>query len=111
MRKVCRAFAFSIALGEENEALAIIMVRKSYGKMRGTRFKMHMEKSSVTRFLEQFIVGDIVKVDFASHRMPHPKFQGLTGRVVELKGNSYGVQVSDGGKSKVIFLRPEHLKR
>lgn len=87
------------------------MVVKSYGKMRGTRFKMQMEKISLTRFMQEFRVGEVVKVDFASHRMPHPKFQGLTGKITEIKGSGYGVEVKDGGKAKVIFLRPEHLKR
>lgn len=87
------------------------MVRKTYGKMRGTRFKLQMEKLPINRFLQQFKVGDVVKVDFASHRMPHPKFQGKTGKIVEIKGAGYGVQMTDGGKSKVVFLRPEHLKK
>ena len=87
------------------------MVCKSYGKMRGTRFKLQMQKLSINRFLQQFRVGDTVKIDFTSHRMPHPKFQGLTGKVVDIKGSGYGIKVKDGGKSKVVFLRPEHLKR
>lgn len=78
--------------------------------MRGTRFKMEMEKLPITRFLQQFKVGDSVKVDFTSHKMPHPKFQGLTGKIVEAKGSGYGVEVRDGGKLKVIYLKPEHLK-
>ncbi len=87
------------------------MVRKTYGKMRGTRFKMSLEKVPISAALQIFKLGETVKVDYTSHRMPHPKFQGLTGEVVETKGRSYGVAVRDGGKMKVVYLRPEHLKR
>ncbi len=87
------------------------MVRKTYGKMRGTRFKMSLEKMPISVALQSFKVGETVNVDYTSHRMPHPKFQGLTGKVVETKGRSYGVEVRDGGKLKIIYLRPEHLKR
>ncbi len=87
------------------------MVRKSYGKMRGTRFKLESRKATINRFMQQFAVGDVVKIDFVSHRMTHPRFQGLTGRVVENRSSGYGVEVTDGNKTKVIFLKPEHLKR
>jgi len=87
------------------------MVRKSYGKMRGSRYKLQVKKIAITGFLQQFKVGDRVKIDFVSHQIPNPKFQGLTGLVVETKGSAYGVEVRDGGKPKIIYLNPEHLKK
>ena len=89
------------------------MVRKSYGKMRGTRKKMAAgEKPALRRFLNVFDAGDIVHVDYlSSSPLPHPKFQGRTGKVLSRIGNSYLVQVRDGNAMKKIVLRPEHLKK
>ncbi len=89
------------------------MVRKSYGKMRGSRFKMQVRKKpTLNRYLSKFDVGQVVYVHYLpSSPLPHPRFQGLTGRVVEKRGNSYGVAIKDGNKSKMLFLKPEHLKK
>ncbi|MBI2076182.1 MAG: 50S ribosomal protein L21e [Candidatus Aenigmarchaeota archaeon] len=87
------------------------MVRKSYGKMRGTRQKMAGKKASVTRFLDTFEAGELVHVDFSTQRMPHPKFQGLTGRVLETRGGGYVIQIKDGNKTKTICLKSENLRK
>lgn len=87
------------------------MVRKSYGKMRGTRKKMAGRSSSISRFLDKFEVGESVHIDFSSHRIPHPKFQGFTGRIVGRSGQGYVVEVMNGDAAKKISLKPEHLKR
>jgi len=89
------------------------MVRKSYGKMRGTRQKMQVKtKPTINRYLAEFSAGDTVHVNYlSSSPLPHPRFQGLTGRVIEKRGNSYAVAVKDGNKPKLLFLRPEHLKK
>ncbi len=87
------------------------MVRKSYGKMRGTRSKMAGRSSSISKFIDKFEVGESVHIDFSSHRIPHPKFQGFTGRVVEKTGKGYVVEVMNRNAVKKISLKPEHLKR
>lgn len=89
------------------------MVRKSYGKMRGTRKKMQIRKKpTVNTYLAEFEIGQMVSIDYLpSSPLPHPRFQGLTGRVVEKRGNAYAVAVYDGNKSKLLFLKPEHLKK
>lgn len=87
------------------------MVRKSYGKMRGTRQKMAGRRANVTRFLDTFKTGEMVHIDFSSQRMPHPKFQGLTGRIVETRGGGYVIQVKDGNKTKSVCLRAENLRK
>ena len=87
------------------------MVRKSYGKMRGTRKKLHFrENLAITRFLEKFDVGDRVHIDFSTMRISHPKFHGLTGEVIGKRGKSYWVKVKDKKSYKKIVVRPEHLK-
>ncbi len=89
------------------------MVRKSYGKMRGTRYKMQVRKKpTVNQYLQKFEAGDSVHVNLvSSSKFPHPRFQGLTGHVVEKRGDAYAVAVKDGNKPKMIFVKPEHLKK
>lgn len=87
------------------------MVRKSYGKMRGTRQKLAGRSSSISRFLDVFEVGESVRIDFSSHRIPHPKFQGSTGKILGKKGRSYIVEVMNMNAAKKISVRPEHIRR
>lgn len=89
------------------------MVRKSYGKMRGSRLKFRgKRKPAITHFLRTFEVGDHVHVDIVpSSSFPHHRFQGKTGEIIEKRGESYGISVRDGTKMKTIFLGPEHLKK
>ncbi len=88
------------------------MVRKSYGKMRGSRYKMQSRgKPTLNRYLKKFAVGQTVHVNYLpSSPIIHPRFQGLTGKITEKRGDSYGVLVKDGNKEKFLFLRPEHLR-
>ena len=81
--------------------------------MRGTRQKMHLRKKpTLNRYLAKFEVGQTVNIDFLpSSRLPHPRFQGLTGHIIEKRGDAYGVAVKDGNKPKFLFLKPEHLKK
>lgn len=58
-------------------------------------------------------VGDNVHivVNPAIHRgMPHRRYHGKTGTVVGTRGRSYIVEVSVGGKKKLLIVRPEHLR-
>ncbi|MBI2578090.1 MAG: 50S ribosomal protein L21e [Candidatus Aenigmarchaeota archaeon] len=88
------------------------MVRKSYGKMRGTRKKLRMRrKPTLTGYLRGFDEGQKVHIKIVSSgSFPQPKFHGMTGMVVERRGKSYAIQVRDGNKSKTVYLRPEHLE-
>src|SRR5579884_2977160 len=42
--------------------------------------------------------------------MPHPRFQGLTGNVVERRGAAFIIEVRAGNKLKQVISRPEHLR-
>ena len=88
------------------------MVQKSYGKMRRTRHKLKSHgKPGLTAYLRKFSVGDSVHIDFVSSSpIQHPRFQGKTGRVVEKRGRNYVIAITDGSKSKQIFVRPEHIR-
>jgi large subunit ribosomal protein L21e len=88
------------------------MVRKSYGKMRGTRYRLENKGvTNITRYLEEFNVGDTVNITFTSTIVPHPRFHGFTGKVLGKRGRGYIIEVREGGKHKKISIRPEHLKK
>ncbi|HET6403772.1 MAG TPA: 50S ribosomal protein L21e [Candidatus Thermoplasmatota archaeon] len=42
--------------------------------------------------------------------MPHPRFQGLTGNVVERRGDAFVIEIMAKNKQKTIIARPEHLR-
>ena len=88
------------------------MVRKSYGKMRGTKKRLTMKsKPTVNRFLTVFELGDVVHIDMLPPEIPHPKFHGRTGKILNKRGRGYEVEVGDLNAKKKIYLKPEHLKK
>ena len=67
----------------------------------------------LSKVMQEFKVGDRVHIllEPSIHKgMPHPRFKGLTGTVLERRGDSYVIEVRDGKKFKKIISRPEHLK-
>jgi len=90
---------------------------KTHGTRRKSRNKLKKtvrEKglSPITRALQEFTDGDIVNIDLdpsIQNGMPHPKFHGRTGKVIERRGRAYMVEVRDGGLMKEIIALPEHL--
>ncbi|MBI4018006.1 MAG: 50S ribosomal protein L21e [Candidatus Aenigmarchaeota archaeon] len=87
------------------------MVRKSYGKMRGVRKKLKLRKKpTLTRYLARFAEGERVHINIvSSSKFSHPRFHGHTGTVVQKQGRAYVVSVQDGRKTKLVYMRPEHL--
>ncbi len=87
------------------------MVRKSYGKMRGTRQKLRVkEKLGMTTYTKSFEIGDKVHINLKTGKIPHPKFHGSTGEIIGKMGRGYIVAVRDKKAVKKIMLRPEHLR-
>ena len=88
------------------------MVRKSYGRMRGTRYKLEGKTHNITAYIDTFDVGERVWINAVSQgKMPHPKFQGAAGKITGKRGGSYLVEVRDKNAVKKLYVRPEHLKR
>lgn len=93
------------------------MAKRSKGKRSKTRKKLTKDPrerglSPITRSLQSFEVGETVSIDIdpAIHDgQPHPRFQGMTGSVVEKRGKAYVVEVRTGGKHKQVIAGPEHL--
>lgn len=42
--------------------------------------------------------------------MPHPRFQGLTGNVIERRGDAFVIELLQKNKLKTVIARPEHLR-
>jgi large subunit ribosomal protein L21e len=93
------------------------MVKKSRGFRSGTRHKLMQapsKRATINKFLQTFKKDDnvIIYHEPSSHKgMPFPMFKGRTGKVTGTRGKSYLVQLNDGGKTKMIISRPEHLRK
>jgi len=93
------------------------MVKSSKGfrsRSRGWSTKHVRERGSppVTRFLQEFAVGDRVTVRLESsnpHGMPHPRYQGRTCTVVRKSGRAYVVEFLDGRVRKQLVANSVHL--
>jgi large subunit ribosomal protein L21e len=84
--------------------------RKSRHKLRKTVREKGM--SPISRAIQLFNEGDIVNIDLdpsIQNGMPHPKFQGRTGKVMSQRGRAYIVEIRDGGLMKEVIILPEHL--
>lgn len=71
-------------------------------------------KLGLSRLLAQYEVGEkvVINIDPAIHKgMPHKRFQGKVGTVVEKRGKSYVLDIPQRKTSKYIIARPEHIKR
>ena len=67
----------------------------------------------ITKFLQEFKLGQkvVIKQEASSRKgMPHLRYKGMVGKVVERRGKSYVVEVKNGGKKKKLLARPEHLQ-
>ncbi len=67
----------------------------------------------LSRLIREYHLGEKVAivVDPSVHKgMPHRRFHGKIGTVVERRGRAYVIEVRDGGKIKKVIARPEHIK-
>jgi|TARA_B100001964_G_C14254530_1_gene611631 large subunit ribosomal protein L21e len=92
-------------------------MRRSKGSRSKSRYKMKKPirkrgKLPVSKLIQEFKVNDTVSIvnePSIQKGQPHPRFHGKTGIVVEKRGRSYLVQISDGKTNKKIISRPVHL--
>ncbi len=71
-------------------------------------------KLSTKKITQDFSIGTKVSIDIDSSIMkgqPHPRFYGKTGTISEKQGKAYVVNIENGGKTKKVISRPEHLKK
>jgi large subunit ribosomal protein L21e len=93
-------------------------VRKSKGYRSGTRRLFKKEprehgKLRLSKLLYEYQPGSqvVVKIDSSVHKgMPHRRYHGRVGTIVNKRGRSYVVNVSQGDAVREIIVRPEHLE-
>jgi large subunit ribosomal protein L21e len=70
-------------------------------------------KISIRLRLQKFEENDKVSIniDPKYQKIPHPRFHGLTGKVIGSQGRAYCIAIRDGNKKKTILVTPEHLRR
>jgi len=93
------------------------MGRKAKGYRRKTRSLLKRKsrergKTGLSKILHEYKPGEkvMVKIDPSVHRgMPHRRYHGKIGVIVNKKGRSYIVNVTQGRAVKEIIVRPEHM--
>ena len=93
------------------------MVKSSKGfgsRSRGTFTKEARDRGlpPITRFLQEFAVGDrvIVRLEASDpHGQPHPRYQGRVCIVLAKVGRAYKLSFIDGSKPKELIATPIHL--
>jgi len=68
----------------------------------------------LSRLLTRYDVGDkvVVKIDSGIHKgMPHKRYQGRVGTVVERRGRAYVLEIPQTKIVKTIIALPEHLRK
>lgn len=88
-------------------------MRRSRGFRSKTRQKLKGGRFSIAESLQVFNPGDKVRFNInpAVHSgMPHPRYKGEFGKVLEKRGRSFIVEMKAGDKVKRIIAKPEHLQ-
>ena len=92
---------------------------KSSGPRRKSRSAMtkpvrEKGKLGLSRLLASYEVGEkvVINIDAGIHGgVPHRRYQGRVGTVLEKRGRSYVVEIQQEKIVKLIVAPPEHLKR
>ncbi|MUV58292.1 large subunit ribosomal protein L21e [Halogeometricum rufum] len=90
----------------------------SNGPLHGTRGKLSNKPrergtSPPQRAIQEYDEGQKVhlKIDPSVRKGRfHARFNGHTGEVVGKQGRAFKVQINDGGKDKILVVRPAHLR-
>lgn len=93
-------------------------MKKSKGYRAGTRRLLKKRprergKIRLSKLLYQYQPGNriVIKIDSGVHKgMPHKRYHGKVGTVIDKRGRSYIINVTQGDAVKEIIVRPEHLE-
>jgi large subunit ribosomal protein L21e len=83
-------------------------------RTRGFRLKPREKgKVKIRKQLQAFSENDLASISInpSYQNIPHPRYQGRTGKIVGSQGRAYYLEIHDGGKTKKILVTPEHLIR
>ncbi|MCD6478459.1 MAG: 50S ribosomal protein L21e [Candidatus Diapherotrites archaeon] len=88
--------------------------KKAKGPRAKTRHKLKGNKKRVTvnRLLSKPEIDATVQININSSvhsGMPHPRFHGLTGKVVGYRGRVVEVRLKHGKTEKLLLVHPAHL--
>ena len=78
-----------------------------------TKKPRELGKPKLGKLLIEYEAGSqvIIKMDSSVQKsMPHKRFHGKIGKVLEKRGRGYVLSVSDGNAVKKIIVRSEHLE-
>lgn len=93
-------------------------MRGSKGYYSGTRSLLRKPtrekgKPKLSKLLHEYAADDqvIIKMDSSTQKsMPHKRFHGKIGQIIEKRGRGYVVSVPQGEMRKTIIVRSEHLE-
>ena len=89
-------------------------MRRSLGKMskRTRALGEAARKLTIPGLISAYEVGNTVSIDPQSKYsgMPHPRYRGKTGTIVERRGKAYVVEIRDGRAIKDLIIPPVHLR-
>ncbi len=93
-------------------------MRGSKGYYTGTRSLLRKPtrekgKPKISKLLHVYEAGNevIIKMDSSVQKsMPHKRFHGKIGQIIEKRGRGYVVSVPQGEARKTIIVRAEHLE-
>jgi len=93
-------------------------MKKSRGYRARTRRLLKREprergKIRISKLLHEYQSGSrvVIKLDPSIQKgMPHRRYHGRVGTVVDKRGRGYVVSVTQGDAVKEIVVRPEHLE-
>ena len=97
-------------------ASGVNMVKRSRGTLSGkSRFLRGRGKSKITvaKQVETFKIGEkVILSPMAEPKgMPHLRYAGRHGKVIEKRGKSYVIEIKDGDSIKKIIASSVHIKR
>ncbi len=93
-------------------------MRASKGYRHGTRHLLRKSprergKMRLSKLLQEYQPGStvVIKLEPAFQKgMPHRRYHGKTGTVLNKRGRSYVISVMQGDATREIIVRPEHLE-
>ena len=93
-------------------------MRGSKGYYTGTRSLLRKPtrakgKPHIGKVLQDYTPGSqvIIKMDSSTQKsMPHKRFHGKVGQIIEKRGRGYVISVPQGEARKTIIIRVEHME-
>jgi len=67
----------------------------------------------ISKLLYEYAPGNqvVIMIDSSVAKgMPHKRYHGRVGTIIDKRGRSYVVGVTQGEATKEIIVRPEHLE-